>query len=105
MGRRPTSITADIRQLHTDSLHQGNPTAAISSVITESGKQLSGPLSGVEGGVNERKDTLIPDRLAIFSRKLATLLNQTDRLRMTQRPSMKTIQIQHLKCFHLTSIG
>ena len=46
-------------QLLTDGLHQGDPTDAICSVITEAGKQLSGPLPGVEGDVNELQDTLI----------------------------------------------
>jgi len=43
----------------TETLHQGNSTEAICSVITEAGKQLSGPLPRTEGDVNELQDTLV----------------------------------------------
>jgi len=43
----------------TEGLHQRNSTDAISSVIAEAGKQLSGPLPRAEGDVNELQDTLV----------------------------------------------
>ena len=43
----------------TAGLHQGDATAAICSVITEAGKQLSDPLPRVDGDVNELQDTLV----------------------------------------------
>jgi putative membrane protein len=46
-------------QLLTERLHQGDPTAALSSVIAEAGKQLAVCLPRADGATNELGDALI----------------------------------------------
>jgi len=46
-------------QLLTESLHQGDPTDALCSVIAEAGKQLAGCMPRTDGAANELGDALI----------------------------------------------